>query len=478
MEKCAKYEREEKASFFGARHVQCFMIFIGLTVAFAQRVNFSVAIVAMTDRNATNPDFEEYAWSEQTKSYLLSGFFWGYFVTQIPGGQLAHKYGGKIMLLLSLGLSSILCMLTPLTARLGDWKLVFALRVVQGLIQGCIFPSTHTLLSKWVPPEERGSIGTFCYTGVQFGSVLMMGISGTIASSSLGWPGIFYISGLISLLYAVMWYFVGASEPSDYKWISAEEKLYIQSALVTSTKPEEEHVPTKTPWVKILTSVPFLVILIAQSTFAWGFWTMLIQIPSYMKNILKQDIKSNAVMSALPYLVNMFLTFGFCGLNNFLIKRNLISIRTSRKLFNTIGFWVPVLPLILLGYLREDQSSLAVGLLVILIGVNSAAYLGFLTNHIDLSPNFAGILMGVANCMANLMGVVAPLLVGFIVTDSKNVNQWRIIFNITAALYFIGNLLFILFGQVKIQKWNYPKEAEQQRDHIKFEPVNVEKEVY
>uniref|UniRef100_A0A0K8WJB4 Putative inorganic phosphate cotransporter n=1 Tax=Bactrocera latifrons TaxID=174628 RepID=A0A0K8WJB4_BACLA len=478
MEKSAKYEREEKASFFGARHVQCFMIFIGLTVAFAQRVNFSVAIVAMTDRNATNPDFEEYAWSEQTKSYLLSGFFWGYFVTQIPGGQLAHKYGGKIMLLLSLGLSSILCMLTPLTARLGDWKLVFALRVVQGLIQGCIFPSTHTLLSKWVPPEERGSIGTFCYTGVQFGSVIMMGISGTIASSSLGWPGIFYSSGLISLLYVIMWYFVGASDPSDYKWISAEEKLYIQSALVTSAKPEDEHVPMKTPWVKIVTSVPFLVILFAQSTFAWGFWTMLIQIPSYMKNILKQDIKSNALMSALPYLVNMFLTFVFCGLNNFLIKRNLISIRTSRKLFNTIGFWVPVLPLILLGYLREDQSSLAVGLLVILIGVNSAAYLGFLTNHIDLSPNFAGILMGVANCMANLMAVVAPLLVGFIVTDSKNVNQWRIIFNITAALYFIGNLLFILFGQVKIQKWNYPKEAEQQRDHIKFEPVNVEKDVY
>ncbi|XP_054088911.1 putative inorganic phosphate cotransporter [Zeugodacus cucurbitae] len=151
---------------------------------------------------------------------------------------------------------------------------------------------------------------------------------------------------------------------------------------------------------------------------------MLKQIPSYMKSILKQDIKSNALMSALPYLVNMFLTFVFCGLNDFLIKHNYINIRTSRKLFNTIGFWEPVLPLIFLGYLREDQSNLAVGSLVILIGVNSAAYLGFLTNHIDLSPNFAGILMGVANCVANYMGVVAPLLVGFIVTDSKNANQW------------------------------------------------------
>ncbi|XP_053964654.1 putative inorganic phosphate cotransporter [Anastrepha ludens] len=478
MDSNSKYESGKKASFFGARHVQCVMVFLGLTVAFTQRVNFSMAIVAMMDRNSTNPDFEEYNWSEQTKSLLLSGFFWGYFMTQIPGGQLAHKYGGKVMMLVSIGTSSILAILTPLSARIGDWKLLFVLRLTQGLIQGCIFPSTHTILSKWVPPEERGSIGTFCFTGVQFGSVVIMAVSGTIASSSFGWPGIFYISGLASLLWTIVWYFIGASSPSEFKWISEDERLYIESSLMTSTKPEEEHVPTKTPWVKILTSVPFLVILVAQSTFAWGFWTLLIQIPSYMKNILEQDIKTNALMSSLPYLVNMLLTFAFCGLNDFLIKRDYISIRTSRKLFNTIGFWVPVVPLILLGYMRKDQSNLALCLLVVTIGVNSSAYLGFLTNHIDLSPNFAGILMGVANCMANLMGVLAPLLVGFIVTDTKNVNQWRTIFYVTAAFYFVGNLLFILFGQTTIQKWNYPKEEQQQRDHIKFGPVNVEKAVH
>ncbi|CAD7015095.1 putative inorganic phosphate cotransporter [Ceratitis capitata] len=479
MEKNPKYESERKGSFFGARHVQCFMVFLGLTVAFAQRVNLSVAIVAMLDRNSTNPDFEEYNWSEKTKSYVLSGFFWGYFVTQIPGGQLAQKYGGKIMLLVSITTSSVLALLTPLSCHIGDWKLLFAVRVLQGLIQGCIFPSTHTILSKWVPPVERGSIGTFCFTGVQFGSVVMMAISGTIASSSFGWPGIFYVSGLASLLWALVWYFIGASSPSDYKWISDEEKVYIESSLVTVSKSEgEEHKPTKTPWIKIITSPPFLVILIAQSSFGWGFWTLLIQIPSYMKHILKLDIKVNALMSSLPYLVNMCLTFAFCGINDFLIKRDYINRGTSRKLFNTIGFWLPVAPLILLGYMRADQSNLAVGLLVMLIGVNSAAYLGFLTNHIDLSPNYAGVLMGVANCMANLMSVLAPLLVGFIVTNTEDVGQWRIIFYVTAGFYFVGNLLFIIFGQVKIQKWNYPKELQQQRDHIKFQPVNAEKEVY
>ena len=43
---------------FGIRHLQCFIVFWGLAVAYALRVNLSVAIVAMTDRNATNPEFE------------------------------------------------------------------------------------------------------------------------------------------------------------------------------------------------------------------------------------------------------------------------------------------------------------------------------------------------------------------------------------------------------------------------------------
>lgn len=43
---------------FGVRHIQCILAFCGLAVAYALRVNLSVAIVAMTDKNATNPDFE------------------------------------------------------------------------------------------------------------------------------------------------------------------------------------------------------------------------------------------------------------------------------------------------------------------------------------------------------------------------------------------------------------------------------------
>lgn len=133
------------------------------------RVNLSVAVIAMSDRNGTNPDFEEYDWDEKTQSWLLSSFFIGYVFTQVPAGKLAQRFGGKSILAYSIGLCAALNILTPLAARIGDWKAVATLRILEGLSQGFLFPSTHTLLSKWAPVEERGKLSTYCYTGGQNG---------------------------------------------------------------------------------------------------------------------------------------------------------------------------------------------------------------------------------------------------------------------------------------------------------------------
>lgn len=42
---------------FGVRHLQALLLFLGLTLAYAMRVNLSVAIVAITDKKAANPEF-------------------------------------------------------------------------------------------------------------------------------------------------------------------------------------------------------------------------------------------------------------------------------------------------------------------------------------------------------------------------------------------------------------------------------------
>ena len=66
--------------------------------------------------------------------WILSAFFYGYIITQIPGGFLAGIVGGKLVLGVGIVMTAILSLLTPLAARLHVGALI-ALRVLEGIFE-------------------------------------------------------------------------------------------------------------------------------------------------------------------------------------------------------------------------------------------------------------------------------------------------------------------------------------------------------
>lgn len=118
-----------------------------------------------------------------------------------------------------------------------------------------------------------------------------------------------------------------------------------------------------------------------------------------MKSVLHFNIKQNALLSALPYFVMMCMSFILSPFADWLTNKRILKVEFSRKLFNTIGLWGPMLALIALSFITsQEQSTIAVTLVTIAVGINAATYLGFQINHIDLSPNHSGTLMGITNC--------------------------------------------------------------------------------
>jgi hypothetical protein len=75
------------------------------------------------------------------------------------------------------------------------------------------------------------------------------------------------------------------------------------------------------------------------------------------------------------------------------------------------------LALLVLTFISTEDSTAAMVLLTLAVGLNAAVYVGFQLNPIDLSPNYAGTIVGIASCIANIMSLVAPMLVGLIVTN-------------------------------------------------------------
>ena len=62
----------------------------------------------------------------------MGAFFYGYVITQIPGGYLAEKYGGKWLFGIGTFITAFLTLLTPVAAKAGIAPLI-AIRVLEGL---------------------------------------------------------------------------------------------------------------------------------------------------------------------------------------------------------------------------------------------------------------------------------------------------------------------------------------------------------
>lgn len=73
--------------------------------------------------------------------------------------------------------------------------------------------------------------------------------------------------------------------------------------------------------------------------------------------------------------------------------------------------------LIILGFVGHDKIA-AMTLITVAVSLSAFLFSGFNINHLDLSPNFAGVLMGIGNGLENISTILAPLSVGWIVTDS------------------------------------------------------------
>ena len=76
----------------------------------------------------------EFVWDKPLQGLVLSSFYWGYAVTQIPGGWLAVRFGGKRVLGFFMLASAIATILCPVAAR-PSISFLLILRIIVGLGQ-------------------------------------------------------------------------------------------------------------------------------------------------------------------------------------------------------------------------------------------------------------------------------------------------------------------------------------------------------
>jgi len=388
-----------------------------------------------------NPQKEgEFVWDEATQGLVLGSFFYGYVLTQVPGGRMAELYGGKKIYGYGVLITAVFTLITPLAAH-WDLPLLVLVRILEGMGEGVTYPAMHAMLAHWIPPLERNKFAAIVYAGSNIGTVISMPLAGWLCSLDFlgGWPSAFYIFGLLGILWFIAWMYLVYDKPSDHPRISESEREYIERSLqvqrlinqdlaeaeeeegqdeVSLRAPPEEPIP----WSSLLTSVPLWAILLTQCGQGWAFYTQLTELPTYMKQVLRFSLKSNGLLSSLPYLAMWLFSMFISVVADWMISSKRFSHTATRKLINSIGQYGPGVALIAASYTGCDRA-LTLAILTIGVGLNGGIYSGFKINHLDLTPRFAGFLMSITNCSANLAGLLAPIAAGHLISDPSKVSS-------------------------------------------------------
>ncbi|CAK9834371.1 Putative inorganic phosphate cotransporter [Anthophora retusa] len=472
------------------RWIFAIMGFLALFNAYAMRVCLSITITEMVrvpegithdsrgscqvrDEgqgavNTTRPtNAQQYDWDGMMQGIILSSFYWGYVVTHLPGGMLSEKFGGKHSLGLGILATAVFTLITPIVVEWGEATGLIAIRVLMGLCEGTTFPALNAMLAQWTPPEERSKIGSLVFAGAQLGTVFANSLAGIILHySTIGWPAVFYVFGSIGVVWFLLWLVTCYNNPDTHPFISEKEKNFLRERMHAHTHKK----PPSVPWRHVLRSVPLWALIAAQIGHDWGFFTLINDLPKYMSSVLKYSIKSNGLLSALPYLAMWLCSVVTSCLADWMITSGLMSRTNVRKLGTTIASLGPGAFVVGASYAECDRT-LVVIMFTLGTTLMGTFYPGMKVNALDLSPNYSGTLMALVNGIGAFTGILTPYIVG-VLTPHETIAEWRLVFWIVFAVFIVTNLIFVLYASGEVEYWNDPEFIRRDREERRMKIKN------
>ncbi|XP_058767869.1 ascorbate transporter, chloroplastic-like [Vicia villosa] len=397
----------------------CFTAFLLCNM---DRVNMSIAILPMS---------QEFNWNSTTVGLIQSSFFWGYLLTQILGGIWADKLGGKVVLGFGVVWWSMATVLTPIAAKLGLPYLLI-MRAFMGIGEGVAMPAMNNILSKWIPVSERSRSLSLVYSGMYLGSVVGLAFSPFLIQN-LGWPSVFYSFGSLGSIWFAFWLQKAYSSPKDDPDLGEEEKRLILEGGVSKAPVSD------IPWKLILSKAPVWALIISHFCHNWGTFILLTWMPTYYNQVLKFNLTESGLLCVLPWLtMAVFANIGGWIADTLVSKG--VSITAVRKIMQSIGFLGPAFFLTQLSHVKTP--AMAVFCMACSQGSDAFSQSGLYSNHQDIGPRYAGVLLGLSNTAGVLAGVFGTAATGYILQRGS----WNDVFKVSVALYIIGTLVWNIFS--------------------------------
>jgi hypothetical protein len=107
--------------------------------------------------------------TQSQMAQFLGAFFWSYALAQVPSGWLSDRYGARIMLVVYILTWSLF---TALIGAATSFVLLLSVRLISGLGQAGAYPTSASVVSKWVPFSNRGMASSLIAFGGRVGGFI------------------------------------------------------------------------------------------------------------------------------------------------------------------------------------------------------------------------------------------------------------------------------------------------------------------
>jgi len=380
------------------------LLFIGLVINYLDRANLALAIPFIgTDLHLNVVE----------KGLIFSAFGWAYVLMQLPGGFVIDRLGPRLTYALSLGTWSIITALQGLVNSAG---LLIGLRFGLGLAEAPAFPVNSRAVAAWFPNKERASAVGIYMSGVYVGLAFLTPVLALILAN-FGWQTMFVISGLVGVIYALIWYW-RYRDPKNSRSVNEAELNYIREGggLAEGTV---EH--SKVNWsevLELLSHRQFWGMYIGGFTSASMLWFFLTWFPSYLVEARHLSIIKVGLYAVIPF-IGAFLGALLGGAVADWLLRQGLTVGASRKIPIVVGMLLSSI-IVLANYLNSIDLVITV-MSIAFFGQGMSSLCWTLVS--DTAPReLLGVAGGFFNLFANLGSILTPLLIGFLLAATGSFN--------------------------------------------------------
>jgi len=372
---------------------------------------------------------------------LFSAFAWTYLLCIPFAGVLLDKIGPRITLTLALiGWSAS----TMITGIASSFIAILACRMCVGVFESPGIPTNIRCVSAWFPESQRG-IAIAGFTATQTVALGVMAPSLTWILVNWGWRPVFYVTGALGLLMAIVWHRF-YRDPSNSTLVSQEELAFIRDGGgLVDAGTERDKVPFSWRHLRQLFRERQLIgMFIGQYAVMTTLYFFLTWFPSYLTKAKGLTILQSGQYAIVPFLTAVFGALGGGKWSDWMVSRG-VSRGVARKTPIIVGF---VLASSMVGANYTSDIRLVIALLG--LAFFGQAMASAVTNVLltDIAPRGAiGLTGGLLTFFANLGSALSPLIVGFSVQLSGGFSLALLYVSVVSAIGAAAYLFIV--GKIK-----------------------------